>query len=198
MLKPKLLLSGILTAAMIAGFPSVSLPQEPRKPEVEAKKPAIETNKPDVETKKPDVEVKKADPDGGDGVQQYCSSVANFAADARIAWQMKRLDELETRVKQRVTELEAKEAESKDWVVKREELMKKAEDSVVAIYSKMEPEAAAAQMAVLDEPVAAAVLSKLKPGVSSAILNEMEPGKAAKLTNVMSGLASQAADRKKS
>ena len=177
MLKLKPLLSGFLIAMLIAGIPGASLSQDARKP---------------------DVETKKTEAEGGDGVQQYCGNIANFAADARIAWQMKRLDELQTQVKQRIAELEAKEAESKDWVAKREELMKKAEDGVVAIYAKMEPEAAAAQMGVLDEATAAAVLAKLKPGVSSAILNEMEPGKAAKLTNAMSGIASQAADRKKS
>jgi flagellar motility protein MotE (MotC chaperone) len=177
MSKQKPLLYGILTAMLIAGFPEVSLSQDTRKPEGEAK---------------------KAESDAGDGVQQYCANIANFAADARIAWEMKRLNELEAQVKQRVAELEAKEAESRDWVAKREELMKKAEDGVVAIYAKMDPEAAAAQMGVLDESTAAAVLSKLKPAASSAILNEMEPGKAAKLTDVMSGLAGQAADRKKS
>lgn len=170
MLNQKPLLSGFLIAMLVAGLPGASRSQDTRKPDAEA----------------------------GDGVQQYCGNVANFAADARIAWQMKRLDELQTQVKQRIAELEAREAESKEWVEKREELMKKAEDGVVAIYAKMAPEAAAAQMGVLDEAVAAALLAKLKPGVSSAILNEMEPGKAAKLTNALSGLASQTADRKKS
>jgi flagellar motility protein MotE (MotC chaperone) len=73
-----------------------------------------------------------------------------------------------------------------------------AEDGVVAIYAKMQPEAAAAQMAVMEDSMAVAVLAKLNPRVSSAILNEMDAGKAAKLTDLMSGLAGATVDRKKS
>ncbi|WP_158815836.1 MotE family protein [Methylocapsa sp. S129] len=174
MLKPKPFTLGILTAMAIAMFPTPSLPQDPRKPEAEAK---------------------RAETDAGDGVQQYCSNIASFAADARIAWQMKRMDDLEAQLKQRIADLEAKETESKEWIDKREALMKKAQDGVVAIYAKMQPEAAAAQMGVMEDDTAAALLSKLNPRVSSAILNEMEAGKAAKLTDLISGAM---ADRKKS
>jgi flagellar motility protein MotE (MotC chaperone) len=159
---PKPLLIGFLTVILTAGFPAPSLSQD---------------------TKKPEAETRKADPDSGDGVQQYCSNIANFAADARIAWQMKRLGELEAQTKQRIAELEAKEVESKDWIDKRAELMKKAEDGVVAIYAKMQ------------DATAAALLTKLNARVSSAILNEMEAGKAARLTELMSGAI---AERKKS
>jgi flagellar motility protein MotE (MotC chaperone) len=62
----------------------------------------------------------------------------------------------------------------------------------------MQPEAAAAQMAVMEDSMAVAVLAKLNPRVSSAILNEMDAGKAAKLTDLMSGLAGATVDRKKS
>jgi len=177
MLKQKPLLPGILTATLVIALPTPSPSQEARKP---------------------DAEIKKAESDAGDGVQQYCANIANIAADARIAWEMKRLSELETQLKQKISELEAKEAESKDWIAKREEFMKKAEDSVVAVYAKMEPEAAAAQLIVMDEATAAALLSKLNPRVSSAILNEMDAGKAAKLTDLMSGGAGAIAGRKKS
>jgi flagellar motility protein MotE (MotC chaperone) len=219
MLKQKPLLSGILIAMFALASPGTSLAQdsqktdgEPKKTEAapkraeaaakkadaESKKAETEPKRPEAEPKKADSEPKKADAEASDGVQQYCANVASFAAEARIAWQMKRLDELQTQLKQKIADLEAKEAESRDWVLKRQDMMKKAADDIVAIYAKMEPEAAAAQMAVLDEGTAAAVLAKLKPAVSSAILNEMEPGKAAKLTNVMSGLANPSAERKKS
>ena len=87
---------------------------------------------------------------------------------------------------------------SKEWVAKREEFLKKAEDGVVAVYAKMDPDAAAAQMNAMDEATAAALLTKLNPRVSSAILNGMDAGKAAKLTDMMSGAASPTANRKKS
>ena len=177
MLTRKPLLPGILAATLVIGFPAPSPAQE---------------------AQKPGVEIKKAESDAGDGVRQYCANIANIAADARIAWQMKRLGELEAQLKQTISELEAKEAESKEWVAKREEFLKKAEDSVVAVYAKMEPDAAAAQLIVMDEATAAALLSKLNPRVSSAILDEMDAGKAAKLTDLMSGVASPTANRKKS
>jgi hypothetical protein len=132
----------------------------------------LSTPAPAQEGRKPDADVKKADPAAtGDGAQQFCANVVNIAAD---------------------------EAESKEWIAKREEFMKKAEDGVVAVYAKMEPEAAAAQLLLMDEAMAAALLSKLNPRVSSAILDEMDAGKAAKLTDLMSASGAPAANRKKS
>ena len=176
MLTPKPFLLGISTAILMAGLATPSLPQD---------------------NKKPEVETKKAEADVSDGAQQFCSNIANTAADARIAWQMKRLVDLDAQMKQKIVELEAKEVESKEWIDKRAELMKKADDGVIAIYAKMRPESAAAQMAILDEPTAAALIARLNPRVASAILNEMEAGKAAKLTSLISGNAATA-DRKKS
>jgi flagellar motility protein MotE (MotC chaperone) len=175
MLKPQSLVWSLVLASLVVGFPTPSSPQDNRK----------------------EAEAKKAEVESGDGAQQFCANIANLAADARIAWQMKRLGELDAQMKQRIAELEAKEAESKDWISRREAFLKKAADDVVAIYAKMRPDAAAAQMVVMDETTAAALLTKLNPRVSSAILNEMEAGKAAKLTDMMSGGA-PAADRKKS
>ena len=177
---PKSNLPGLSAAILIAGAAAIlgapSLAQDNRKPELELHKAEAEAN---------------------DSVQQYCSNVANFATDARIAWQTKRLGELEAQMKQRIAELEAKTADAKAWVDKRSDLMQKAEDGVVAIYAKMEPEAAAAQMAIMEEPTAAALLGKLEPKAASAILDEMEPGKAAKLTEILAANA-LTTDRKKS
>lgn len=137
-----------------------------------------------------DTKPKAAVESSGDGVSRYCANVAPLAAEARIAWQTKRLTELDGQIRQRISELEAKQAEAQDWVTKRETMMKAASEDVVAIYAKMDPEAASAQLATMDESVAAAVLAKLKPNVASAILNEMEAAKAGKLTGIMSGAAS--------
>jgi flagellar motility protein MotE (MotC chaperone) len=128
------------------------------------------------------------------GVARYCANVAPAAAEARIAWETRRLTELEGQIKQRIAELEKKEAETREWVSKRETLMNAASDDVVAIYGKMEPEAAAAQLASMDDAMAAAILGKLGAHAASAILNEMEAVKAGKLTGVISGAA--AAEKK--
>jgi flagellar motility protein MotE (MotC chaperone) len=174
MFTPKPIFLGMLTAAALACLAAPALPQD---------------------QKKTDGETKKAENDASDGVQQYCANITNFAADARVAWQMKRMGELEAQLKQRIADLDAKEAEAKQWVDKRESMMKKADDGIVAIYAKMLPEAAASQMIVIEESTAAALLTRLNPRVSSAILNEMEAGKAAKLTDLMAG---KMADGKKS
>ena len=176
MLTSKTLFLGIPITILVVSLATPALPQDNRKSEADTK---------------------KVEADAGDGVQQYCANIANFATDARIAWQMKRLSELDAQIKQKVAELDAKEVESKEWIDRRTELMKKAADSVVAIYAKMQPESAAAQLAIMEEATAAALLAKLNPRVSSAILNEMEAGKAAKLTDMISGNAAMA-DQKKS
>ncbi len=128
------------------------------------------------------------------GVARYCANVAPAAAEARIAWQTRRLTELEEQIKQRIVELDKKETEAREWVTKRETLMNSASDGVVAIYGKMEPEAAAAQLASMDEAMAVAILGKLSTHAASAILNEMEASKAGRLTGVLSGSA--AAEKK--
>jgi flagellar motility protein MotE (MotC chaperone) len=130
-------------------------------------------------------------------IRQFCTNNAASAGQVRVAWEAAKLKELEVKLKQRINELESKRAEYEDWLRKRDEAMKKAVENVVAIYAKMRPEAAALQLAVLDDATAAGVLAKLKPSNASAILNEMDPGRAARLTAAMVGALSPA-DGKKS
>jgi flagellar motility protein MotE (MotC chaperone) len=119
---------------------------------------------------------------------QFCSNIADAASDARLAWQMKELEKVEASLRERIAELEAKRAEYEAWLKLRQDFLKKAEDSVVGIYSRMRPDAAAAQIASMQDDTAAAVLAKLNTRSSSAILNEMEPARAAHLANTLSGL----------
>jgi flagellar motility protein MotE (MotC chaperone) len=69
----------------------------------------------------------------------------------------------------------------------REEFTAHATGSLVQIYGKMKPEAAAAQLMAMDELVAAAIMSKLSPKATSLILAEMEAVKAARLSAVIAG-----------
>jgi flagellar motility protein MotE (MotC chaperone) len=142
--------------------------------------------------KKSDVDSAKVEPEIGDSIGRYCSNIAPVVGEARIAWQMKRLAELDAQIRKRIAELDAKEAEAREWVNKREEMLKKADDDIVAIYGKMQPEAASAQLIAMEDASAAAILSKLNPRVASTILNEMEAARAAKLTDLMSGVAKAA------
>ena len=130
-------------------------------------------------------------------VRQFCTNNAAAAGAARIAWQAAKINELDTQLKQRIAELAAKQAEYEAWLKKREEMLKKAQEDVVAIYAKMAPEAAATQLAAMDDDMAAAVLTKLNSRAASAILAEMDPDKAAHLANAMVG-PEMAGDGKKS
>ncbi len=117
----------------------------------------------------------------------YCRSVADAVADARYARQVAALSELEERLSQRIAELEDKRADFEEWVRQREEMLSRADDSVIAIYSQMRPDAASEQIAIMEADAAAAILAKVEPRTASAILNEMKPETAAHLTNVMAG-----------
>jgi flagellar motility protein MotE (MotC chaperone) len=121
--------------------------------------------------------------------QSYCINIADAAADARIAWQKAKLEKAEQELRKRIAALEAKEAEYKVWLKRRDEFSEKANETLVQIYARMEPDAAAPQLIAMDEETAAAVLTKLDPRNASAILNEMQPDKAARLTSTIAGAA---------
>jgi flagellar motility protein MotE (MotC chaperone) len=123
-------------------------------------------------------------------IARYCGALAPTASEARAAYQLRRLADLEDQVREEVEKLEKKETAAREWVTRREAMMKNATDDVVAIYSKMTAEAAAAQMADMDEVVAAAVLAKLNPRAASDILAEMPADKAARLSTLLAGALS--------
>ena len=121
-------------------------------------------------------------------VALFCSNVADPAVDARLAWQIKELEKAESLLRERIAEVEAKRAEYEKWMVLRDDFLKKAEASVVEIYSRMKPDAAASQIAGMADETAAAVLAKLSPRSSSAIFNEMDTARAARLADLLGGM----------
>jgi flagellar motility protein MotE (MotC chaperone) len=135
---------------------------------------------------------------GASPAQQYCANIADAAADARFAWQKNTLAEVQQEVDRRVAMLEAKIAEYQKWLARRDEFSKKANQSLVNIYSRMRPDAAALQLVKMDEETAAAVLIKLDARIASLILNEIPPAQAARLAGTIAGAARIPPDRKKS
>ena len=117
--------------------------------------------------------------------EQYCSSVVDAAAAAQIAQQTSNLEKARKELAERVALLDAKTAELKSWIKKREDFTAHATASLVEIYSKMKPDAAAGQMTTMDELTAAALVSKLSPKASSLVLAEMDATKAARLTAII-------------
>ena len=129
--------------------------------------------------------------------RRYCANIAGAAADARVAWQSKKLLELETRIKARIAELDAKQVELKAMLDKRDQIDKEARDRLVGIYGKMNPETAAAQISALDDEMAAAVLGALSANKASAIFNQMASSdRAAKLAGLMANPTASLNDKK--
>ena len=165
-------------AAVLLACPAIA--QDARAPQKEKPKAAV--------NKTPD----KATADRAQDIEasRFCANAAPSIAEARVAWEKKKLDDLDAQVKQRLADLEKGEASMQEWVAKRDAMLKSASDDLVAIYAKMEPAAAATQIAGMDDQMAAAILGKLKTGTAGAILNEMEADRASKLAVVLSGVTS--------
>jgi len=115
----------------------------------------------------------------------FCANIADAAADARYALQKAELANMEKEIESRLKILEAKRAEYEEWLRRRNEVIEKADETVVAIYSRMRPDAAALQLINMEEEIAAAVIARLNPRTASAVLNEMEPARAAQLANII-------------
>ncbi len=118
---------------------------------------------------------------------QYCRAVLDPAREARYAHQTAELQALSRAVDDRMVKLEARIAELKEWVARREDFASRTSEQLVTIYSGMRPEAASEQLAKLEESTAAAILSKLAPRVASQILNDMPAERAARLAMILMG-----------
>ncbi len=136
-----------------------------------------------------DITTGAVDAPGSDLARGYCVNIAGSAADARIALQKAKLADVEKEIAKRMSALDAKASELKAWVERRDQFQKRANESLAKTYTQMEPDAAALQLAAMDEETAASVIMKLEPQNSSAILNEMAPDKAARLVAAISGAA---------
>lgn len=120
-----------------------------------------------------------------DEISRFCGNIDSQAADARFELQSQQLQQLRAQIDERIKVLEEKRQDYENWLNKRNEFLAKAQDSLVNIISKMRPDAAAAQLALVDDFAAASIILKLSPRVSSAIMNELPPEKSANLTKVL-------------
>ncbi len=158
-------------------------------PPAPAPPPRAATPPPQPMPPQPPGKAVEAPPQFSGPAQEYCVSIADAAADARFAWQKQTLRKMEQELEQRIVILEKRTAEYREWLARRDAFVEKAQESLVRIYARMRPDAAASQLVAMDEETAAAVLTKLNPRIASAILNEMPPGPAARLTTTIAGSA---------
>jgi len=125
----------------------------------------------------------------------FCSAIRDPAAEARFAYQANTLKVLEAKLADAVKKLEQRKAELQLLTDQRAAEVKQAEARMTEIFSRMRPDAAALQLATMDQGVAVAVLAKLTPRAASAVLNEMETSRAAQLAEVMGGRRPQPTNR---
>lgn len=128
--------------------------------------------------------------------QQYCANIAASAETLRLERRRKELAELETEVGGRLQALETRQNELRALVDRLDAFERNASEALVGLYSRMKPDAAAAQLAELDEDVAAALVLQLKTKISSAILGEMDAARAAALAKKISDFRKSSATRK--
>ncbi|MHB0953296.1 MAG: MotE family protein [Allorhizobium sp.] len=122
-------------------------------------------------------------------IQQFCTSIAEPARDQRYLLQKQELEKLQADVDGRIAILEKRKAEYEDWLKRRNDFLKQAEDNLVDIYKKMKADAAAPQLEQIDVVLAAAIIMRLPSRQSSLILSEMDAEKAALVAAVMSSAA---------
>ena len=124
-----------------------------------------------------------------DEVREFCANIIDAARDRRYAVQAQELEKLRSEIDERIVALEAKRSEYEAWLNKRNEVINSAEDSIVGIYARMRPDAAAARLEKMDAMLAAAIILKLKGRQAGGILNEMDVQAAAKLTGIIADVA---------
>lgn len=118
-------------------------------------------------------------------IEDYCREFASNAAEARTQHQREELEKLQAAVNTQMTDLQAKTAELKEWVQRREEIQDRASKNLTKIYSVMEPDAAARQMEKMDPETVSAILRSLNAKSSSEILAAMDVDKASRVIKTM-------------
>ena len=120
-------------------------------------------------------------PPDADSVGRLCLVLAHGLADAESVNLLKRLERTGEALVRKSEDVTRNVQVLREWMARREAAMSKASEAVVTIYGRMKPEAAAAQIASMDEDVAIAILDKLNAKSASAILNEMDSQIAARM-----------------
>ena len=115
----------------------------------------------------------------------FCSNIKDDAQERRYALKMQELNRLKAEVEERIVALEKKRAEVEAWQEKRDRFADLAGTSLVEIYSKMRPDAAAGRLEMLEPTLAAAIVLKMNRRKASVIMNEMSVEKAASITQVI-------------
>jgi flagellar motility protein MotE (MotC chaperone) len=112
------------------------------------------------------------------------------AAERRLTRLNEALKKTRVDVDGRIEELKTRAAELKSLIDARKAMQEKVGESLLKIYTQVEPEAAAQQLSKLEPGTAAEILVKMNPKRSGEILSLMDPKKAASLVALLTLQAS--------
>ena len=115
----------------------------------------------------------------------FCTNIKDDAQERRYALKLRELNKLKAAVETRIVALENKRAELEAWQKKRDQFAELADTSLVEIYSKMRPDAAAGRLEMLEPTLAAAIVLKMPRRKASVVMNEMSAKMAASITQVI-------------
>lgn len=119
----------------------------------------------------------------------YCMNISSSAVELRGLMVKETLTKVEDEVNGKLTELESRIGELKSWLERREAFLASANETMVEVYQKMRPDAAASQMMELNPMLSAAIVAKLDSRAASAIMMEMKPESAARITELLASAA---------
>lgn len=120
-------------------------------------------------------------------VAKYCEVIVPKAAQAILDKRTAELDSIKKELDQQLAEIARQRQALEEAQRKRDLSNARATKDLLAILSKMRPDAAAAQLAAMDETLSASLVARLDPRIASAILNEMPPAKAARMADSLGG-----------
>lgn len=116
---------------------------------------------------------------------QYCVNISDKAKEARYARIRTELEQTGREIDEKLGKLDAKLAEIRDYVDRREKFLENARGALIEIFGTMRADAAAAQLSELDAISASAILMKLPAERASTIMNEMSPKQAAEIAQML-------------
>jgi flagellar motility protein MotE (MotC chaperone) len=117
--------------------------------------------------------------------EPYCKAVYEELGKKRQNREAIELKKVIEEVEAKTATLEQRIETLKEWTAKRDAFKALAQESIVKLYSRMQPESAASQLVAMPEDVAAAVVMKLDAKLSGVILAEMDAAKAARITSLI-------------
>jgi flagellar motility protein MotE (MotC chaperone) len=116
---------------------------------------------------------------------QYCVNISDKAKEARYAHIRTELEQTGRDIDEKLGKLDAKLAEIRDYVDRREKFLENARGALIEIFGTMRADAAAAQLSELDAISASAILMKLPAERASTIMSEMSPKQAAEIAQTL-------------